>query len=354
MLNWSIRIQGPEEPTLAERPVLWFGLPYLLGAAIVALAIFAIPPSMLTGLQQQVRAGNTPDAPAALAFAFQQLLTPSGNLLRYFLPVYLFYAPHFMRQNLIRAERSISPLLPKGEEQFHEEFGSVSRLGPQALIWGSLTMVLAASDADVFQGPRIANPVFSFTYTAFTCLALSSMIWAYLTTLRGIHKIGTSQLELRRYYKDRLLGLKPIGSLSLNLAAVYFGAIGLSMAISFIAGSILNPVVVVFFIGFIVFGLLMFFLPLQRIHWVMLNQKLREKQNLENEMEQVYGGMGRRDGTDLSQVFFRQSLLETTEKRIKGIATWPFDTETLGKLVVMVASLLVFLLRRLIGIPGLT
>src|SRR5439155_1467128 len=60
-------------------------------------------------------------------------------------------------------------------------------------------------------------------------LALSSVVWTYWSLSKGMLRFSSAPLELRPYYEDPFLGLRPIGSLALSLATVYFGFIALFM-----------------------------------------------------------------------------------------------------------------------------
>src|SRR5205807_7777462 len=62
---------------------------------------------------------------------------------------------------------------------------------------------------------------------AVVTLALSSVVWTYWSISKGMRRFSEAPLELRPYYEDPFLGLKPVGSLALSLATVYFGFIAL-------------------------------------------------------------------------------------------------------------------------------
>lgn len=337
------KIAGPEGQTLVERIVGWFGLPYATGCALVILAVFSLPPAILTSLLE----GS--NFLPAIAQSLRQLQTPEGHILRYFVPIYLFYAPYYMRMNVLQTEHAISTLLPNKEEDFHRHFGKISLMWPQLAIWGALSFLLVSASPNVFQAPRTENVAFNLTYVVFTNLGLASLIWTYLSSLRGIHEMGSVSLSLRPYYEDNNLGLKAIGSLSLTLAWVYFGAIALSVVIALVVGSPITVSTLAFLVGFILFGLLMFFLPLGKLHQVMLRQKRAERAKLTERLCRLYGNpVEEKPGDELSRVFYLQSILDMTERKISSIATWPFDTQILGKLIAIVLTVTAITISRLI------
>src|SRR5207249_1441117 len=95
-----------------------------------------------------------------------------------------------------------------------------------------------------------------------------------LEPLHGDAALSSAPLELRPYYEDPFLGLRPIGSLALSLATVYFGFIALFMLSLLTSSSTpsIGDVVGVggFLFGLILFGLFLFFLPLSKLHGRMI------------------------------------------------------------------------------------
>src|SRR2546428_9919236 len=137
--------------------------------------------------------------------------------------VYALYAPRFMREKLLQTERAISGLLPNGEKEYHMLFGRISAYRPQLILFilfWVLTFFSFSSDPFRFLLDNIS-------YSSVLSLGISSTLWTYYTASRGIHKMGTVSLNLRPYFTDALLGLRPIGSLALYLAGAYFAALSL-------------------------------------------------------------------------------------------------------------------------------
>src|SRR5207302_8102548 len=179
------------------------------------------------------------------------------------------------------------------EVGFRTTFRGVSSIRPQVATWIVFlaALLLALNVAIVFGG----SSTFRFNTTgpfslleflativdivslAVVTLALSSVVWTYWSISTGMRRFSSAPLELRPYYEDAFLGLRPVGSLALSLATVYFGFIALfvlSLLTSSSTPSIGDVVGVGgFLFGLILLGLFLFFLPLSKLHGRMIAEK---------------------------------------------------------------------------------
>ncbi len=329
------KVAGHEYPTLAERVIGLFRLPYLIGCGLFILLF-----SLAAPLDSYLESFNFGKAVTQWLADWQ---TP-GGVLFFLLFAYIFYAPHYMRRKLLRAEDSTSPLLPNGEEDFHKLFGSVSGLKPQLIVWAIFfaTIFLLPSPQEE---PRYRfGLVSSLSFSVLFTLGVSSVVWTYFSSLRGIHRMGGSSLHLRPYYKDRLLGLRPVGSLALSLVVAYFGFIALiSMLTAFSGEAFLGPYV--FLSGLIILGLLIFFLPLRKLHQLMLQQKKLEKEKLEQKLTQIFENPTEANPPSaLTQALILDTLrLDMMKREISSIAVWPVDTQILGRLITVILTVIAIL-----------
>ncbi len=326
---------GPEQPTLVE---LWIGLlplPYALGCVVMVVLSFF-------GLQLLEVYLETSDlSKVSAVFPLQQL---PFVLAIFWLALYL---PHFMRGRLLLAEESIRDLLPRGEEDFHKLFRKVSDLRIQLILLALiavgqflLTRGVASSSAS---GITVAFDAISDTLFG---LVLASIIPLYIFILWGIHRMGSVDLRFQPYYKDRLLGLKPVGSLALALFAGYFTFISVGLIIPTILAGQLNLGVAVANMILALLGVLLFFLPLVRLHGLMVQQKRLEKQKLDVGLAQVFGSSGKADSPNELAYMFKLDLMR---REISSIAVWPLDTSILSKLVIIILSVTAALLAKAIG-----
>src|SRR3989442_5678910 len=141
-------LRGPDSPTLAERFILAFRLPYAIGCILVGFVLFGVLDVAFTIYVQ------TSNLSKALAAA----LAPS-SLLTDLLIAYAFYAPRYMRRRLVEAGRALSPLLPDREGEVRGIFSEVAAPRPQLIAWFLfLVALLVAVNAAAILGTG-ASPV---------------------------------------------------------------------------------------------------------------------------------------------------------------------------------------------------
>gem|GEM_PF-2465522 len=348
-------LRGPESPTLAERLILAFRLPYAIGCLLVGFVLFGLLDVVFTMYVQ------TSNLSTALAAA----LTPS-SLLTDLLIAYAFYAPRYMRRKLVEAGRALSPLLPDRENEFRRIFSEVAAPRPQIVAWflflvALLVAVNAAAilgtgpspfvfNAGPGSGLEFAASMYDILSLAVATLALSSVVWTFWSISIGIHRFGGVPLALRPYYEDAFLGLKPLGALSLSLALGYFVFIGLFLLA--VTGSPSTPELADilgvggFLTGLVLLGLVLFFLPLRRLHQRMLRQKQEESARLRPKLAPVFEeGGGSHAAQDVGHLF----RLEMMDRKVSAMAVWPYDVGILGRLSAITLSVVAILISRIIA-----
>src|SRR5712692_8597685 len=121
----SNKTSSLERPTLAERFVGIFHLPFLGGCLLVGFVLLGRP---LNYLDFYV-SGFVFDP---VEFTFRNLfgigepLDPLFNLITGLLHTSYFFVPGYVRKNLMKAKQSVVPLLPGGEVEYQKIFGRVS------------------------------------------------------------------------------------------------------------------------------------------------------------------------------------------------------------------------------------
>ncbi len=314
---------GPENPTLTERFVDFFRLPYVLSSAVLAFLI----------------------ASATVFLVLRPYISPAGLLSYVWLTwvlagFYSFYAPRYMRSRLLEIEKSVASLLPGGENDFHDLFGSVSDLKPQLVLWVGISSVNFTTFL------RLGFPVVLYPLVLgivlLISIGISSIIWTYIGSLRGIHKMGRAALRFTPFYKDRIMGLRDVGSLALALAITYFGFLSLSFLLTLYSDDALLWTIMGFLV---VVGVAMFFLPLRGLHLRMVEQKKIEREKLNRELEEVFEGKNNHTSEDMSRMF----RLDIMRRELTSAATWPYDIQILSKLTIVSMSLAAALLSRVIA-----
>jgi len=250
---------------------------------------------------------------------------------------YTFYVVHYVRRKLLETEGTLSKLLPNGERDFHKFFGGVSARKWQIIAWALLFVSNLWFNLRIYpeSGATVVGIVEITTEFLIVSLGASSALWLFLSSLRSIHRMGLASLQLRAYQVDSHLGLRPVGSFALSLSFVYFGGMLLNGL-----NNITRVTSDVIYLGilstFIALGLLMFFLPMRRFHYIMARFKHQERERLRQRHEEF---LKERSGIDSAQVNVDMLLLDMMERKVSSISTWPFDTQMLGKLLAVVSTI---------------
>jgi hypothetical protein len=347
---------GPGSPTLAERFIVAFHLPYVLGCILVGFVLFGI---LNTVLSKYV---ETADLWQAVIVA----LSPQ-SLVESALFAYSFYVPRYMRTKLLESGRSLPALMPEREEGFRKTFRGISAVRPQVATWivflAALLLALSVPVAFGGTSPFRFNTDSTFSLLEFLAtivdvvslavisLALSSVVWTYWSISKGMLRFSSAPLELRPYYEDAFLGLRPVGSLALSLATVYFGFIALfllSLLTSSSTPSIGDLVGVGgFLFGLILLGLFLFFLPLTKLHGRMIAEKRSARAALNPRLRTLFQESSPNPGSDDAAHVLRLDLMD---RKVAAMALWPYDIGILGRLSVIAASVTAILISRIIAL----
>src|SRR5207247_1841598 len=259
----------PGSPTLAERVIIGFRLPYILGCILVGFVLLGI---LNTVLSKYV---ETTDLLRAVIFA----LSPQ-SLAQSALFAYSFYAPRYMRTKLLEAGRSLPALMPEKDEGFRKTFTGVSAVRPQLATWIVFlaALLLALSVPVAFGGPSPFR---------FNTAASSSA-----PALGGVVGVG------------------------------------------------------VFLFGLILLGLFLFFLPLSKLHGRMIAEKKIARATLNPKLQTLFQESPNAASDDVAQVL----RLDMMDRKVAGMALWPYDIGILGRLSVIAASVTAILISRIIAL----
>jgi hypothetical protein len=260
-----------------------------------------------------------------------------------------------MRLKLETTETVFLSLLPGGEEVLNNVFGRVSNvilpivLGSLLSVAISLTATEPGGNIVVFCSD-IANVIYCVLALPFFSIVFCTFVWVYCSSIHGLHELGKKPLKLKPFYEDNLLGLKPIGSLSLSFALAYFVGMGVLTLIPGVFGS-LTPESLFYLVllaSIIVFGVILFFLPLFTFHNKMVEVKKREQQALReqfaeamkqsNESSTKASESSASDSADLIGRLTKIVVSDITIREIDEMSTWPFDAPILRRLLASIVS----------------
>ncbi len=264
-----------------------------------------------------------------------------------FFNVFLFmtlYAVRYYRTKILSAESDLSTLSPAGEEGFHEAFGGMSSpIG---------TSLLALGLGVVYVVPRAISSAGTFTLAfslisdSMSALIIGTGLWEYLYGQWGLRKFGATEITLKPYYEDRMLGLRPLGSIAVSMGLAFFSQAGIALVGSSVAGDPVNMGVLVCLLAL---GVAMLYLPLAGIHRKMAMQKRAELMALQNQVGDVLGKGGFEKGDVESELGGIGKLLRVHVARdeISSVPTWPFDTRAVERLTALMIAIITVVLARI-------
>src|SRR5207245_9283200 len=116
----------------------------------------------------------------------------------------------------------------------------------------------------------------------------AQVIWNYVATIWGVHRVGREALRLRPAFEGPMLGLRPLASLSLGATFYYFGALAIIIAEVTLSPNPVRPAYLAFLILLILFGAGLLFLPLVSIHRLMVAEKRRAMDTASSRAGDVY------------------------------------------------------------------
>ncbi len=348
------RRRGPERPTLTEWLLGFIPLPFLWGALLVATLVS--PPGGALALYLdtwdiEVALTGLPPGPP--------WLVPVQVILWVAVSFSVIWATKYMRLQVVQAKDAILPILPRGEETYHQVFGGISSFWPP-IVAATLLFAFFTFQAGLPAG-GLFETVFDYVLGFVYLLLLSTFIGVYLSSTLGLHALGKQSLKLKGHLEDSMLGLRPLGSLSLSLALPFLGVTAVvALWISANWPLLSNLETLAFVTGLAVVGVVMFFLPLNRVHRVMVDERERELASVRDQMLQFARepddpNLESSEAT-LSEVLNRLRelrklyILDATEGRLSRIPTWPFDTRVLSRLVTTTLAVITVVVSRFIAI----
>ena len=352
-------VSGPHKATFVERVVGSLRIPHVFGSLLMAFLLG--PPGAI--LSTFVHTGDIFEAFDRVVGLFFGSPLPFlqgylGLSLLFILFYYLLYMIQFMRQRLESAESQLASILPEGEETFEAIFGSVSKSTPPIAFAVLFTLVIAfqcvpelPDNFPIFCVSNL-NKVFLLLAWPFWFVTFCTFVWVYVGSVRGLYELGR-KVKLKSFNEDKMLGVRPVGSLSLSLTYTYF----VGLIILGLLPTILQPEAS--FLGYLVVlalcalvGLILFFLPQFALHRKMVEAKEAEQELLRRELSRVVKVTGEEKDDVESTTEIKDALerlttvlhVDITKDELENIPTWPFDTQIIGRLAGMAMSIIIVII----------
>jgi hypothetical protein len=283
----------------------------------------------------------------------QQVPVPQGvvevsvSTLALFVDMYL---TGYLRRKVLASEPMLSPLSPGGETAYRRAFGLV------ASTIGSLFFTLVffflyfPARAMITSGP--VSLLGMVILTSIANAIYGAAFWVYLSSLWGVYRFGRERLNLKRFYEDRMLGLRPLGQLVVSSALTFSGAITITLGASLITGEVSS---IAINLAIVALGVAMLFLPLRGIHRRMVEVKEEEEGTLSSRSKELLTTVkneGTGNGKSLSEI---EELVELQRFQVlraeaSRISEWPFETRSAERLIAILLAIFTVLLARLLQV----
>jgi len=256
--------------------------------------------------------------------------------------LYLLWLVRHSRLHIARYAKEIAPLLPGGDADVRRIFGH--------LYWRLPVIGLAAAFGLFFFLLLLEPLPPAFGVLDFVILGVNlvflpfvdaQVIWNYAATIWGVHRIGRQALRLRPLFEDPMLGLRPLGSLSLGATFYFFGALVIIIAEVTLSPDPVRPAYLAFLIVLVLFGAGLMFLPLVSIHRLMVAEKRRAIDDAGTRAGDIYAPLMAGNPTSEPSLHEVRDLLLRThgilvhreeERRIQALPTWPFETRAMTRI----------------------
>jgi hypothetical protein len=351
--------KGLKRGTPFERFISAFRIPHILGSIIIASIVG--PPGAIILSYVDTRDFNLSIGKTVwlfLGIETTELYATLALIVVFTILFYCIYIIQHVRLQLISACRELLPILPEGEATFLNAFKPVISVRYPLLIGASIIILANLETLNNFLGfgtNTIDLIYFTLCLMVWAVIA-GQFVWVYVSSVLGLYNLGRSSLKLRNHKIDKMLGVKPIGSLSLFLAFIYLLLFG-GFVLLASAFSLRSPVFVTLILVLIVSGVVVFFLPLYSTHKRMVEAKKKEQERINQLIEKAVEAQNQllKDHPETSipehQLTSSYSLLDihTRERsEINQIRTWPIDAEIRGKLAYMITVISCTILAQMI------
>lgn len=352
---------GPDRPTLVERAIGRLPLSYPASCFVLA-SVFGAPGVIVVEWSHSHDLGSALVSVSGGLASGPGLMALAYALLWWVIPFASFWLIRWMRQRVADAGAALAPILPGGEADGVAIFRRISATGP-ALLLGLAILGLSSEYLVLVFAWRsdLLWLIYNALRLLFVNLAFGTLVWVYLSGLRGLDNLGRLPLRLRPIEEDAMLGLRPVGRLAVALASAYFGFLALVTLPTFVSPAIALqlPIMVALMAG----GLLLFVLPLRRTHRQMAAVKAswqrRVRRQLLNDLEtlEAAGEALGQAGPDLASALDRLTRVQVADaagRRIDALPTWPLDPDNVRQLATLTLpvalAIITDIVRRLMGL----
>ncbi|MCX6653497.1 MAG: hypothetical protein NTY03_00090, partial [Candidatus Bathyarchaeota archaeon] len=198
----------------------------------------------------------------------------------------------FMRRRIGSSEKEFTTLLIDGDVKFQESFKLISDNRIPIILGLGLMVLFALQPLALKNFQTFCVSLISIGYVViaypFWFVAFMVFFWVYLCSIRGLFDLGKNRIRLKSFREDKMLGVKPFGSLSLNFSYAYFFSLILILlfAVTISPNTPTVPYLSLITV-LILIGIIFFILPLYTIHIKMVQYKKQEQDSFQIEVGKV-------------------------------------------------------------------
>jgi len=260
------------------------------------------------------------------------------------------YLTRYLRLLVLSARPKLSPLSPSAEGAYRKAFGPITSLS------GSLFFTLFFFSLYFPARAQIASSLVSLVgITILSAIAFTiygAAFWVYLSGLWGVSRFGGEPLKLKKFYEDRMLGLRPLGQIVVSSAAIFSVAITITLGASLITGDFPSLAIN---LAIVAIGISMLFLPLIGIHRRMVGAKEEEEAKLSSLSRHLFtdsknsGATNQENSSSIktNDLIELEKFLALRDEASK-ISEWPFESRNVERLIAILLAIFAALLARLL------
>jgi hypothetical protein len=263
------------------------------------------------------------------------------------------YLTGYLRRLTVAAEPKLSPLAPSPGDGYRKAFAPMTSIGGSLFFALVFSCLYFPARAGISDSPISLGGITILSILAF--VVYGAAFWVYLSCVWGVFKFGREPLQLKPFYEDSMLGLRPLGQIVVSSAGIFSIAITITLGASLITGDVSSLFAN---LAIVAIGISMLFLPLLGIHRKMVDVKEVEEANLGGLSRELFAGPAASRGATASDTLLTKirELIElqrfqSLKEAASRISEWPFESRSIERVVAILLAIFAALLARLVELP---
>jgi hypothetical protein len=260
------------------------------------------------------------------------------------------YLTGYLRLLVLAAEPKLSTLSPGAESAYRKAFDPMTSL--RGSIFFTIVFFSLYFPAKALIASSLVSLVGITILSAIAFMIYGAAFWVYVSCLWGVSRFGLEPLKLKRFYEDRMLGLRPLGQIVVSAAGIFSIAITITLGASLITGDVPSLAIN---LAIVAIGISMLFLPLIGIHKEMAAVKEEEEAQLSSmskELFTVSKSSATTNQEDSTPTKIRELIelqkFQALKDEASRISQWPFESRNVERLIGILLAIFGALLARLL------